>query len=188
MNNIKTELAVIGAGPGGYTAAFRAADLGIKVTLINKSSKLGGVCLNKGCIPSKALLHLAKIINDTKEAKNAGIKFSKPTFNIEEIHKWKNDTITNLSSGITKLAIARNVNIINGLASFNSANQLLIKDNQDKMIELKFDNCIISTGSSPQIIPNLNKQHPNIISSTKALNFTEIPDSLLSKPEIFLSS
>jgi len=179
MNNIKTELAIIGAGPGGYTAAFRAADLGIKVTLINKSSKLGGVCLNKGCIPSKALLHLAKIINDAKEANIAGIKFNEPTFSFNKLQEWKNESISKLSNGISKLATARNINIINGLASFNSANQLIIKDKQDKTIHLDFDNCIISSGSRPQVIPNLNKQNPNIIYSTEALNFNKIPDRLL---------
>tara|TARA_B100001094_G_C18192972_1_gene808578 strand:- start:587 stop:2020 length:1434 start_codon:yes stop_codon:yes gene_type:complete len=179
-NNIqKTELVVIGAGPGGYTAAFRAADLGIKVTLIDKNYNLGGVCLNKGCIPSKSLLHLAKGINDTTDLEEAGIKYSKPKIDIEKIHEWKNKTISNLNSGIKKLAQARKIDILNGLATFNSANQLEITDSQNKKILLDFDNCIIASGSSPQIIPNLNKKHPNIIDSTDALNFNEIPERLL---------
>jgi len=177
INN--TELVIIGAGPGGYTAAFRAADLGMKVTLINKSSKLGGVCLNKGCIPSKSLLHLSKIISEAKEAEKAGINFKKPTINIDEIHKWKNKIISNLSSGISKLAKIRGINIINGVATFNSANQLLIEDGQNKTMNLNFTNCIIATGSYPQIIPNLNKKHPTIITSTEALNFDKIPERLL---------
>ena len=179
-NNIeKTELVVIGAGPGGYTAAFRAADLGIQVTLIDKNYNLGGVCLNKGCIPSKSLLHLAKGINDIAELKEAGISYNKLKIDIEKIHKWKNNTITNLNSGIKKLAQARKINVLNGLATFNSANQLEIIDKQNKKILLDFDNCIIATGSSPQIIPNLNKKHPNIIDSSQALNFKEIPERLL---------
>ena len=179
-NNIQqTELVVIGAGPGGYTAAFRAADLGIKVTLIDKDYNLGGVCLNKGCIPSKSLLHLAKIINDVEKIKNAGITFNNPKIDIKKIHKWKNKTISDLNSGIKKLASARRINILNGLATFNSANQLEITDKQNKKILLDFENCIIATGSSPQIIPNLNKKHLNIIDSTEALNFKSIPERLL---------
>ena len=179
-NNIqKTELVVIGSGPGGYTAAFRAADLGIQVTLIDKSYNLGGVCLNKGCIPSKSLLHLAKTINDIEEIREAGVLFSKPKINISKIHKWKNETISNLNSGIKKLAKTRKITILNGVATFNSANQIEINDKQNKKILLVFDNCIIATGSSPQIIPNLNKKHPNIIDSTDALNFKSIPEKLL---------
>ena len=179
-NNIQqTELVVIGAGPGGYTAAFRAADLGIKVTLIDKDYNLGGVCLNKGCIPSKSLLHLAKIINDVEKIKNAGITFNNPKIDIKKIHKWKDKIISDLNSGIKKLALARRINILNGLATFNSANQLEISDKQNKKILLNFENCIIATGSSPQIIPNLNKKHLNIINSTEALNFKSIPERLL---------
>ena len=179
-NNIqKTELVVIGSGPGGYTAAFRAADLGMQVTLIDKNYNLGGVCLNKGCIPSKSLLHLAKGINDVSELKDAGISYNKPKIDIKKIHEWKDNTISNLNSGIKKLAQARKINVLNGLATFNSANQLEINDKQNKKILLDFDNCIIATGSSPQIIPNLNKKHPNIIDSTDALNFKEIPEKLL---------
>ena len=131
-NNIQqTELAIIGAGPGGYTAAFRAADLGIKVTLIDKDYNLGGVCLNKGCIPSKSLLHLAKIINDVEKIKNAGITFNNPKIDIKKIHKWKDKIISDMNSGIKKLASARRINILNGLATFNSANQLERSDKQN---------------------------------------------------------
>ena len=179
-NNIKqTKLAIIGGGPGGYTAAFRAADLNIEVTLIDSSEKLGGVCLNEGCIPSKSLLHIANIIDESKKAEHAGIKFKKPEINIKKIHNWKNDIIQNLNNGIEKLAETRKINIITGAAKFNSANQLQIIDNQKKQIQLNFEYCIIATGSYPQIIPNLNKNHPNIINSTDALNFKDIPERLL---------
>ena len=114
MNNTpKTGLAIIGSGPGGYTAAFRAADLGLDVTLIDKNSSLGGVCLNRGCIPSKSLLHISKIINETKDSSDIGISFAKPKINIEKIHKWKNKIINNLNNGISSLAKARKINVIN---------------------------------------------------------------------------
>jgi len=109
---LQTEVVVIGAGPGGYAAAFRAADLGKKVVLVDKDESLGGVCLNRGCIPSKALLHLSKLIGEAKEAKNKGVNFGKPEINIAEIRKWKNAIISNLSSGISQLSKARKVKII----------------------------------------------------------------------------
>ena len=159
QNNIKkTQLAIIGGGPGGYTAAFRAADLNIEVTLIDASKKLGGVCLNEGCIPSKSLLHIANIIENSKNAEEAGINFNKPEIDINKIHNWKNDIIDNLNNGIDKLAQLRKINVINGFAKFTSANQLEIQDNQNKQIQLDFEYCIIATGSCPQIIPNLNKK------------------------------
>ena len=103
----KCQVLVVGAGPGGYTAAFRAADLGIEVTLIDASSKLGGICLNEGCIPSKSLLHISDIIEKSNKAKEAGINFNKPKINIDKIHDWKNKIIGNLNSGIKKLAKCR---------------------------------------------------------------------------------
>lgn len=180
MNNTpKTGLAIIGSGPGGYTAAFRAADLGLDVTLIDKNSSLGGVCLNRGCIPSKSLLHISKIINETKDSSDIGISFAKPKINIEKIHKWKNKIINNLNNGISSLAKARKINVINGEAKFLSANELSIIDNQDKIISLNFDNCIIASGSKSSIIPNLDKKHPSILYSADALNFNKVPKRLL---------
>ena len=108
------QLVVIGSGPGGYACAFRAADLGIKVTLIEKDSNLGGVCLNRGCIPSKALLHISKILNEAREVFNIGIEFDAPRININKINTWKNDIIKKLSIGIEELAKRRDVKIING--------------------------------------------------------------------------
>ena len=178
-STLKTNLVVIGGGPGGYTSAFRAADLGQNVILIDKNSNLGGVCLNRGCIPSKSLLHLSKIINDAKKAKIMGVTFETPDINVKNIHKWKNKIINDLNIGIEKLAKARNVKIINGHASFKSANQLTVVDHQDKAIEVQFDNCIIATGSKPQVLSHLNKSHPSILDSTSALNFQKIPKKLL---------
>ena len=179
MKNNHSQLIVIGAGPGGYTAAFRAADLGLDVTIIDKNDYLGGVCLNKGCIPSKSLLHLSNIINSAKTSKELGIEFNKPNIDINKIQKWKNSIINNLNSGITKLALARKINIITGEAKFLSANEVVINDKQNKKLHMTFDYCIIATGSRPQIIPHLNKSHPSILNSTAALNINNIPNKIL---------
>ena len=112
MKSNHSQLIVIGSGPGGYTAAFRAADLGLNVTLIDKSDSLGGVCLNQGCIPSKSLLHVSNIINSAENSKNLGVEFSKPNIDINKIQNWKNSIISNLGIGIKKLAQARKINII----------------------------------------------------------------------------
>ena len=125
QNYIKTDLVVIGSGPGGYTAAFRAADLGINVILIEKNSNLGGVCLNRGCIPSKAYLHLSKIIDETKEIKNTGLVFEKPTIDFKKINLWKDLIINHLSSGIKSLAKQRKVKIITGKAKLLSTIYLM---------------------------------------------------------------
>ena len=117
---IQTDVVVIGAGPGGYAAAFRAADLGKKVALIDKDKSLGGVCLNRGCIPSKALLYLSKLIEDAKKAKKKGVYFADPEINIEEVRRWKNSIISNLSSGISQLAKTRKVKTLTGQARFMS--------------------------------------------------------------------
>ena len=177
--NQKKHLVVIGAGPGGYTAAFRASDLGLNVTLIDKNNNLGGVCLNEGCIPSKSLLHISKIINDSKKASKYGVFFDKPKIDVKKIQEWKNNIIKNLNQGINKLASIRNINIINGHATFKSATQIEVTDKQNKKINIFFTNCIIATGSKPQVLNHLNKQHPLIINSTEALNFKKIPKRLL---------
>ena len=181
MKNInqKIDLVVIGGGPGGYTAAFRAADLGKNVILIDKDNNLGGVCLNRGCIPSKSLLHISNLITNAKESSKFGVQFKKPSIDINKIHNWKNNVISNLSNGISKLAEARNIKIINGKAKFKSATQLFIKDQQGKDIDIFFNDCIIATGSRSQTISHLNKKHPSILNSKDALNFTSIPKSLL---------
>lgn len=178
-NKLNTELVVIGSGPGGYTAAFRAADLGVSVTLVDKSISLGGVCLNRGCIPSKSLLHISKIINEAKSSADIGLSFNNPKINIDKIHKWKNQIISNLNNGIDSLAKSRKINVINGTAKFLSANELSIVDNQQKNIFLTFDNCIIATGSKSTVIPTLNKKHPSILYSKDALNFKKVPNKLL---------
>tara|TARA_Y100000768_G_scaffold366693_1_gene329067 strand:+ start:1613 stop:3022 length:1410 start_codon:yes stop_codon:yes gene_type:complete len=177
MGNIH-ELVIIGSGPGGYACAFRAADLGVNVTLIEKNDTLGGVCLNKGCIPSKAFLHIAKVMNDAKSISKVGVSFDKPNIDVSKINQWKNDIVNNLSSGIEGLAKRRKVNIINGEASFNSATELKIRSATNEQ-NIQFKHCVIATGSSPTCIPNIEIDHELIIDSTDALNFTDIPKNML---------
>ena len=177
MSNVH-ELVIIGSGPGGYACAFRAADLGLNVTLIEKDANLGGVCLNKGCIPSKAFLHIAKVINDAKTISKVGVSFDKPNLDVSKINQWKNDIVNNLSSGIEGLANRRKVNIINGEASFNSATELKIKSESNEQ-NIQFKHCVIATGSSPSLIPNVEVDHELVIDSTDALNLTDIPKNML---------
>ena len=176
--NIHAEVVVIGAGPGGYAAAFRAADLGKKVLLIDKDADLGGVCLNRGCIPSKALLHIAKVIEEAKALGKSGVTFADPTLDLDAMRSWKESVVSKLSKGIGQLAEARKVQVIQGLATFDSPTQLSVKlENGTQSIT--FDNCIIATGSRPTTIPNFPTVHPRIINSTGALKLGDIPKRLL---------
>jgi len=168
---------VIGSGPGGYTAAFRAADLGLEVTLIERYSEIGGVCLNVGCIPSKALLHSAKVIDDCAAMASHGITFGEPKIDREKLLAWKNSVVGQLNGGLKALAKKRKVNIIQGLASFQSPNSLMIKTEQDSQ-ELSFDQCIIACGSRPVKLPFL-PEDPRIIDSTGALELRDITGDML---------
>ena len=169
-----TDLLVLGAGPGGYTAAFRAADLGLKVTLVERWPVLGGVCLNVGCIPSKALLHAAKVIDDAAAMENHGIKFSKPRIDPKALTSWKNTIIKKLTKGLEQLAKQRNVDVIAGKGSFLSPNRIIL-DNEDT---IDFKQCIIAVGSESTSLPNLPEDE-RIMDSTMALEIDSIPDSLL---------
>ena len=169
-----TDLLVLGAGPGGYTAAFRAADLGLKVTLVERWPVLGGVCLNVGCIPSKALLHAAKVIDDAAAMENHGIKFSKPRIDPKALTSWKNTIIKKLTKGLEQLAKQRNVDVITGKGSFLSPNRIIL-DNEDT---IDFKQCIIAVGSESTSLPNLPEDE-RIMDSTIALEIDSIPDSLL---------
>ena len=179
MNNIKKNVVVIGSGPGGYSAAFRASDLGCKVTLIDKDNSLGGVCLNRGCIPSKAFLHISHLIEETKKSSDKGVTYNNPKIDIKKINNWKNNIVSNLTSGIKSLSKQRNINFINGEASFLSANKLLIKDQQNKVIKIDFDYCIIATGSVSSKPLNLDIENPHVINSKEALSPKEIPTKML---------
>ena len=175
---LHAEVVVIGAGPGGYAAAFRAADLGKQVILIDKDEALGGVCLNRGCIPSKALLHLAKVIGDAKALEHSGVTFGDPELDLDKIRNWKESVVSKLSKGITQLAKARNVQVIQGLATFDSHTQLSITSENGQQT-LTFENCIIGTGSVAAGIPGFPTDHPRIINSTGALKLENIPKQLL---------
>ncbi len=173
---IKTQIVVIGSGPGGYTAAFRAADLGKQVVLIERYDALGGVCLNVGCIPSKALLHTAKIINEAKEASHLGVTFNEPSINIDDVRTNKTNIVAKLTGGIKALAKARKINVITGYGKFISSNQLAI-ENSDDIIE--FEQCIIAAGSRVTKISVFPFDDARVMDSTDALDLTNIPKRLL---------
>lgn len=172
-------LAVIGAGPGGYAAAFLAADLGMNVTLIDKEKKPGGVCLYRGCIPSKALLHVAKLLNETEEAKNWGIEFSKPKIDLVKLREWKNQVVEKLTVGVGTVAKYRKVNFIQGKVNFKNSTTLLVEKTEGDKEELKFDKIIIATGSRITTIPSLNIDSKRLLNSTSALDLPAIPKTLL---------
>lgn len=173
---IKTQVVVIGSGPGGYTAAFRAADLGKKVVLIERYESLGGVCLNVGCIPSKALLHTAEIINEAAESEHLGVTFSKPEISIDGVRKNKDAVVAKLTDGIKALAKARKVQVVTGYGKFIANNQIAIEDS-DEIIE--FEQCIIAAGSCVTKIPAFPFDDPRVMDSTDALDLEDVPKRLL---------
>tara|TARA_B100001079_G_scaffold270614_1_gene285442 strand:+ start:816 stop:2219 length:1404 start_codon:yes stop_codon:yes gene_type:complete len=172
---IKTQVVVIGSGPGGYTAAFRAADLGKEVTLIERYESLGGVCLNVGCIPSKALLHTAQIINEADEASHLGVTFSKPDIDIDAVRANKENTVAKLTGGIKALAKARKVNVITGYGKFIGANQISVDNGE----VIEFEHCIIAAGSRVTKIPAFPFDDPRVMDSTDALELKDVPNRLL---------
>ncbi|BFI91029.1 dihydrolipoyl dehydrogenase [Enterobacterales bacterium endosymbiont of Anomoneura mori] len=179
MNNlIKTQVVVIGSGPAGYSSAFRCADLGFKTILIEKYLNLGGVCLNVGCIPSKFLLYISKIIEEIKKLSKKGIILCEFKNNINKICEWKNNIIKKLNLGILNLSKIRNIKIINGIAKFKNINSIIIKKN-DKKIIINFDYAIIATGSRPIKLPFYKKKNSIIWDSNDALKLLEIPSKLL---------
>ncbi|CAC9533586.1 Dihydrolipoamide dehydrogenase of pyruvate dehydrogenase complex (EC 1.8.1.4) [uncultured Gammaproteobacteria bacterium] len=172
----KTQVVVIGSGPGGYTAAFRAADLGKEVILIERYEALGGVCLNVGCIPSKALLHTAQVINEAEEATYLGVTFNEPNIDIDGVRSNKENIVSKLTGGIKALAKARKVNVITGYGKFISNNQIAINDS-DEVIE--FEQCVIAAGSRVTKIPAFPFDDPRVMDSTDALELSDIPKRLL---------
>ncbi|RFC32101.1 MAG: dihydrolipoamide dehydrogenase [Candidatus Nitrotoga sp. MKT] len=176
--DLHAEVVVLGAGPGGYTAAFRAADLGKQVILIERHSKLGGVCLNVGCIPSKALLHVAKTITEADEISHHGVTFSKPTIDINKIRSWKESIIAKLTGGLVVLSKQRKVNVVYGVAKFNSPNSIMV-ETSDGSKTITFDNAIIAAGSSVTRIPGFPYDDPRLIDSTGALLLQDIPERML---------
>ncbi|MGB5287746.1 MAG: dihydrolipoyl dehydrogenase [Ignavibacteriaceae bacterium] len=179
MGTEKINIAVIGAGPGGYAAAFLAADLGMDVTLIDKEKNPGGVCLYRGCIPSKALLHVAKLLNETEEAKNWGIDFGKPNIDLDKLREWKEKVVDKLTGGVGSVAKFRKVNYIQGTATFKNSTTLLVDKKESGKEELTFHKIIIATGSRIATIPSLDIKSKRILNSTSALDLPAIPKSLL---------
>jgi dihydrolipoamide dehydrogenase len=167
------QVLVIGAGPGGYSAAFRAADLGLKTILVERYERLGGVCLNVGCIPSKALLHAARVIAEAEEMSSRGVSFGKPSVDLATLLKWKGEVVDKLTGGLSALARQRKVEVITGVARFSGANSVLVGDR-----EVSFDHCIIAAGSEAVKLPFL-PDDPRVIDSTGALSPADVPKRLL---------
>lgn len=176
---INTQLAVIGGGPGGYAAAFLAADLGLEVTLIDLEKNPGGVCLYRGCIPSKALLHVAKLISEAEEAKKLGVDFGTPKIDLDKLRGFKNDVVNKLTGGLGQLSKQRKVNFIQGRAEFVNSTTLSVKKADGTTDEVVFGKAILATGSVPTKIPGLSIDSPRVMDSTSALELNDIPARLL---------
>ncbi len=174
-----TNIAVVGAGPGGYAAAFLAADLGMTVTLIDPELNPGGVCLYRGCIPSKALLHVAKLIEESEQAKNWGIEFAAPKIDLARLRSWKEGVVKKLTGGLGILSKQRKVHYIQGRAAFENSTTLRVTKADGSEESLSFDRIILATGSRPAIVPTLKLDTPRMMDSTGALNLEDIPGTLL---------
>ena len=182
-NTPNLSVAVIGGGPGGYAAAFLAADLGMKVTLIDPEVNPGGVCLYRGCIPSKSLLHVAKLLEEAEQAKNWGIEFAEPKIDLNKLRDWKTGVVNKLTGGLGQLSKQRKVQFIQGKAAFVNSTTLKVTktgaaaNNNDE--NLTFDRIIIATGSRPTVVPSLKLDSPRLMDSTGALGLPDVPKTLL---------
>ena len=172
-------IAVIGGGPGGYAAAFLAADLGMKVTLVDREQNPGGVCLYRGCIPSKALLHVAKVIDESRHAKNWGVEFSEPKIDVARLRAFKEGVVKKLTGGLGQVAKMRKVQYIRGEASFESSNNIRVAKSEGGEEKLSFDRIIVATGSRPAVIPTLKLDSARMLDSTSALDLQDVPGTLL---------
>ena len=175
---IKTQVVVLGAGPAGYSAAFRCADLGLETVLVERYSTLGGVCLNVGCIPSKALLHVAKVIEEAKALAEHGVVFGEPRTDITKIRTWKEKVINQLTGGLSGMAKQRKVKVVNGFGKFTGANTLQV-EGENGATTITFDNAIIAAGSRPIQLPFIPHDDPRVWDSTSALELKEVPERLL---------
>ena len=176
-NELKTQVVVLGGGPGGYSAAFRAADLGLEVTLVESRDTLGGVCLNVGCIPSKALLHVAKVIDDAAEMSSHGVTFGAPQIDLDKIRDWKESVIGQLTGGLDGMAKMRKVKVVYGYGKFTGSNTLDV-EGADGKTTITFDNAIIAAGSQPVNLPFI-PEDDRVIDSTGALELKDVPEKLL---------
>ncbi|MCB0724827.1 MAG: dihydrolipoyl dehydrogenase [Ignavibacteriae bacterium] len=175
----KREIVVIGAGPGGYAAAFLAADLGMKVTLLDKEENPGGVCLYRGCIPSKALLHIAKVIREASEMKDWGVDFNKPKITPKKLTAWKDEVVNKNTGGLGILVKQRKIEYIRGEAKFLDSHTLEVTKHDGGTEKVEFDKAILATGSRPVKIPNISIDNPNVLDSTSALNIEDVPGTML---------
>ena len=176
--DIHTQVVVLGAGPGGYSAAFRAADLGKDVVLIERYSTLGGVCLNVGCIPSKALLHTAEVINEVAELEVMGVRYTKPKIDLDKMRAGKEKVVAKLTGGLSALAKQRKVNVVQGNAQFESPRQISVQT-EDGVKRIEFEQCIIAAGSRPVQIPGFPNDDERLMDSTGALALQDVPKSML---------
>lgn len=178
-NDIDTQLVVLGSGPGGYTAAFRAADLGLKVVLIERYPTLGGVCLNVGCIPSKALLHTAKVITEAQETEAHGLSFGQPKIDLDKLRDWKsNDVVGKLTGGLAQMAKGRGVTVVQGVGQFTGAHQIAVTAEDGQVTKIGFENAIIAAGSQATKFPGA-PDDDRIMDSTGALALADIPKRML---------
>ena len=176
---IRTEALVIGAGPGGYAAAFYAADRGMKVTLVDPEKNPGGVCVYRGCIPSKALLHVANVITESAHAADYGVDFQKPAVHLDKLRDFKNKVVGQLTSGAGQIRNLRKIQHIQGVAAFKDSRTLDIDKVDGGKETLTFEHCIIATGSRPTMIPGLSIDSPLVMDSTGALELPDVPETLL---------
>jgi len=177
--DITAEVVVLGSGPGGYTAAFRAADLGKQVVLIERYESIGGVCLNVGCIPSKALLHTAQVINEAEEFTDIGVAFNKPKIDLDKLRDHKDKVVGKLTGGLKQLAKQRKVKIVTGCGKFTSANTIEVEASDGGKTVVGFNNCIIAAGSRVTKLPFIPWDDPRVMDSTDALEIEEVPERLL---------
>ncbi len=178
MEALKTELVVLGAGPGGYAAAFYAADLGKKVILVEREKRLGGVCLNRGCIPSKALLHAAHTITATRESEHRGIVFDAPSIDVTKLRSWKESILAKLSGGIAQLAKMRGVQVLEGRGYFEDSKTLRVETGQGQQL-VHYDHAVIAVGSKSAMPKAFDLGNPRIMTSREALEIEDIPENLL---------
>lgn len=178
MEPIQTDIVVVGAGPGGYAAAFFAADLGKKVILVERDPRLGGVCMNRGCIPSKALLNAAHIIDAAREAAHRGIQLGEPTVNVDKLRAWKDSIVEKLGQGIASLARMRNVTVLHGKGHFEDSSTLRVETSEGQKY-IRFDKAIVAVGSRPALPKAFDLGNPRIMTSTEALEIEDVPENLL---------